>query len=168
MFYSGGNRINLKEEKSYTKNVFKAYAVFGVCTYNTTFYKSRFINQLFINNILKIKTMKNLLLIILILFSINTFSQEKKDNPMHNEVNMETNSGKFYQGVFTGAFVNLTVNEFTEDERKKWLKHPISLVTSILLELVFNKNSNLQKQAFVGLGAVTVNVTFEIFKSKRR
>lgn len=114
--------------------------------------------------------MKKLLTLLILLFSINIYSQQNNEemNSSRNEINLESDSGKFYQGVFVGAFSYLIIQQITFESKDEWVKIPLSILTAFSYEMLLNSETTGKKQSFVLLGAVSVNFTFEIFKSKRR
>lgn len=111
--------------------------------------------------------MKKLFIFLLTFCVYSIFAQEEK-NPSRNELDMETNSGKIFQGAFIGGFTYLTVEQFTRNKKSNWLKKPLSIIVPLVYELVLNKATNSQKQLFVVTGALSVNLTIDIFKPRKR
>lgn len=112
---------------------------------------------------------KILFLLIFIIFSPRLCAQaEEKHDNKRGELNFETNTGKFFQGAIISSFTYFTLQQFTKDSKEEWIKIPLSILTAYFYEAAFNKGTNDQKQLFVLSGAVTVTVSFEIFKGKRR
>lgn len=111
--------------------------------------------------------MKKLLFLSIMLFNLITFAQPTHNNT-DGELNTETPTSKFVQGAFTAGIINLSTNSFNRG-KDKWLTYLISIGGSLVLEGLLNsKNTNLEKMTFVATGAVSVNVTIEIFRSKTR
>lgn len=116
--------------------------------------------------------MKKSIIILSLLFSSIVFSQEqaKSHENKKGELNLESNSGKIFQGAFIGAATYFTLKQFAPelDERNSWIKIPISIATAYLFEVAGNsKKTNTEKQLFASAGALSVTVTFEIFKGRR-
>lgn len=88
-------------------------------------------------------------------------------NAQHNnskELNTNTPTSKFVQGAFTGTALYIVANELQREN--KWISHTVSILGSLLFEAVTNKKTNLELLGFNGGGALSVNITFEIFKGK--
>lgn len=109
--------------------------------------------------------MKKLFTILMLIVSITLVAQEKPHNNS-KELNTNTPTSKFVQGAFTGTALYIVSNELQRGDNK-WISHTISIVGSMLFEGLTNKQTNLEKMSFVGGGAITVNITFEIFKPKK-
>lgn len=110
--------------------------------------------------------MKKLFTILMLIVSITLVAQEQPHNNTKGELNTNTPTSKFVQGALTGTALYVVSNSLQRGNNK-WISHTISIVGSILFEGLTNKQTNLEKMSFVGGGAITVNVTFEIFKPKK-
>jgi len=109
--------------------------------------------------------MKKLFSILMLIVSITLVAQEKPHNNSKG-LNTNTPTSKFVQGAFTGTILYVVSNELQRGDNK-WISHTISIAGSILFEALTNKNTNLELAGFNAGGAVTVNLTFEIFKAKK-
>lgn len=113
--------------------------------------------------------MKKLLIILILLFSINIYSQHNENsNPSENHVDFETDSGKVAQSVLITSFTYFTIQQFTFNSKDEWLKIPLSMLASFTYEMLLNSKTTDRKQLIVLTSSIGVNFTFEIFKSKKR
>jgi len=80
-------------------------------------------------------------------------------------IETDSEGSKIAQGAFTGTALFLVSNTVQQGENR-WLSYLISIGGAMLLESTLN--TNLRSSSYVLSGAVAVNLSFEIFKPKRR
>lgn len=84
-----------------------------------------------------------------------------------NEINTNSYGSKFAQGALTGTALFAVSNSLNKGENR-FISHLISIGGSVLLNSLIEKETNFKSISSVGTGAISVNLTFEIFKKKRR
>lgn len=100
--------------------------------------------------------MKKLLIFLLLLVTFLTRAQS---------IETDSKGSKIAQGAFTGTALFLVANTVQQGENR-WLSYFISIAGAMALESTLN--TNLRSSSYVLGGAIAVNLSFEIFKPKRR